>query len=325
MVAEGLNPPDQLVIDHARTAVLQLAHAVVEQVDEILDAVGHRRVGGETGVARVALLAERALVVDAVLQIGRLRQRDNFGEDLDFLIDAGAAAEEGVDRFLEIEQPERQPQIARREHLGLVAEAAAVFVVRVDQEEAQVRARIENLLQDDGDAARLADAGGADDGEMPAHQLVDVDVHADIGVLLQVADMGMVGIGAAVHQPQLARGEQQRAVADVGIFHDAALEARRAIFAGANLADQIEPRDFAVGRPAGRRRHRFLADIGDHADDDGLVGDHAHEFADRGMLAAAVARGELDGGLRTRDGRYAADQIVSGPCRRMGMLGIMSG
>src|SRR5664280_802960 len=63
---------------------------------------------------------------------------------------------------------------------------------------------------------------------MPAHQLVDVDVHADIGVLLQVADMGMVVIGAAVDQPQFLIAEQQRAVADVRILHDAALEACRA-------------------------------------------------------------------------------------------------
>ncbi len=59
MIAEGLNAADQLVIDHARIAVFQLAHALVEQVDQILDAVGHRRVGGEAGVARIALLGER--------------------------------------------------------------------------------------------------------------------------------------------------------------------------------------------------------------------------------------------------------------------------
>ena len=63
MIAEGLNAPDQLVIDDRARTVLQLAHALVEQVDQILDAVGHRRVGGEAGVARIALLGERALVV----------------------------------------------------------------------------------------------------------------------------------------------------------------------------------------------------------------------------------------------------------------------
>ena len=158
---------------------------------------------------------------------------------------------------------------------------------------------------------------------MPAHQLVDVDVHADISVLLQVADMGMVVIGAAVDQPQFILAEQQRAVADVRILHDAALEACRAGLAGTNLADQIEARDFAERLSAGRRQHRLLADIGDQPDDHGFAGHHAHEFSDRGMFAAGVARVELDGGLRTGDGHHATDQIGSGACRRMGMMGIM--
>jgi hypothetical protein len=34
-------------------------------------------------------------------------------------------------------------------------------------------------------------------------------------------------------------------------------------------------------------------------------------------------RVELDGGLRTGDGHHATDQIGSGACRRMGMMGIM--
>ena len=78
--------------------------------------------------------------------------------------------------------------------------------MRIDQEDAQVRADVENFLQDDGDAARLADAGGAEDGEMPAHQMVDVDVHADVRILLQVADMGVVCICVAIDQPQLILG-----------------------------------------------------------------------------------------------------------------------
>ncbi len=79
--------------------------------------------------------------------------------------------------------------------------------------------------------------------------------------------MGMVGIGAAVDQPQLILGEQHRAVADVRILHDAALETRRAGLVGTDFADQIEARDFAIRRPAARRHHRLLADIGDQPDD----------------------------------------------------------
>ena len=323
MIAEGLNPADQLVIDHARGAIFQLAHALVEQVDEILDAVGHRRIGGEAGVARIAFLGLRAFDIDAVLQVSRFGQRNDFGQDLDFLADAGAAAEEGVDGLLEIEQPERQPQVSRGKHLRLVAETVAIFVVRIDQEDAQVRARIEDLLQNDGDAARLADAGSADDSEMPAHQLVDVDVNADLGILLQVADMRMIGIGRAVDQPQFALGEQQRAVADIWIFHDAALEARRAAVAGTNLADQIEARDSSIGRGTGRRRRGLFADIGDQPDDQDFAGHHAHEFPNGRMLAAVVARGELDGGLRAGDPDDAADQIQAGPARRLDVMCMM--
>jgi len=65
--------------------------------------------GGEAGVARSRFLASARFVVDAILQIGRLRHRNDFREDFDFLVNAGTAAEEGVDSFLEIEQPERQP------------------------------------------------------------------------------------------------------------------------------------------------------------------------------------------------------------------------
>ncbi len=72
------------------------------------------------------------------MQIRRLRERNDFGENLDFFLDAGTAAEERVGHLLEIEQPERQAQVARREHLRLVAEARRIFVVRIDQEDAQV-------------------------------------------------------------------------------------------------------------------------------------------------------------------------------------------
>ena len=77
-----------------------------------------------------------------VLGVDALGERDDLGEDVDLLVHAGAAAEEHVDDFLEIEQPERQLQIARVEHQRAVAEAAAIFVVHVEQEDAQVRARL---------------------------------------------------------------------------------------------------------------------------------------------------------------------------------------
>ena len=281
-------------------ARVELAHALVEQVDQILDAVRHRRVGGEAGVARIFLLGDGALGgAAAILQIGGLGERNDVGEDFDFFLDAGPAAEEGVDGFLEIEQPERQPQIARGEHLRLFAEAAAIFVVRVDQEDAQVRPRVENLLQDDGDAARFADAGGAENGEMAADQIVDIDVHADVGILLQVADMGVIAVGAAVDQAKLAFAEQHGVVADGRILGDAALETAAVRLGQPDFAEQVEAGDLAE-RLRGRR---LLADFGDHADDQRRPGDQADEFSDRGLVGAGHARGQFDGGLRAGDRR----------------------
>jgi hypothetical protein len=48
------------------------------------------------------------------LQIGGLGERDDFREDLDLFVDARTAAEEDVDGLFEVEQLERQAQVARR-------------------------------------------------------------------------------------------------------------------------------------------------------------------------------------------------------------------
>src|SRR5262249_8853393 len=153
-------------------------------------------------------------------------------------LDAGASAEEGVDRFLEVEQPERQAQIARGEHLRLVAEAAGVFVVRVDQEDAKGRPLAENLVEQDRDTVRLADAGRADYGEMLADELLDVDMRLDGWVLLQRADVRYLAGGAIIDETQLAIVHQHRRLADQRILGDAALEEGLASAVRLDLADQ---------------------------------------------------------------------------------------
>ena len=64
---------------------------------------------------------------------------------------------------------------------------------------------------------------------MPANQIVDVDVHADLRILLQIADMRMVLVGRAVDEVQFALAQQHGGIADRRIFSDAALETRRAV------------------------------------------------------------------------------------------------
>ena len=175
-----------------------------------------------------AALEHRPVAGAVVLRVVALRLRDQLGQHRDLLVDAGAAAEEDIDRLLEIEQPERQLQVSRIEHQRAVAEAARIFVVAVEQEQPQVRPRIEDLAQDQRDAARFADAGGAEHREMLAQHFVHIDVGADRGVLLQVADVDRVGAGDVVDQPQLVARDQRRRIADRRIVGDAALEVVRA-------------------------------------------------------------------------------------------------
>ena len=87
-------------------------------------------------------------------------------------IQAWAPAKEHVDRFLEIEQPERQFEVLRVQNLRPITEGVAVFVVRVDEEDPQVRPHLQNLAQDDGNPARFTDARAAEEGEMLAQHVV---------------------------------------------------------------------------------------------------------------------------------------------------------
>ncbi|MFK4656376.1 hypothetical protein ABIF97_006310 [Bradyrhizobium japonicum] len=106
VVADGLDARDQLVIDDARGAVFQLAHALVDQRDQIDQPIRYRRVDGEADLLGIdALQAEPIGVL--ILRVDALGDRDHLGEDVELLGHAGAAAEQHVDDFLEVEQPER--------------------------------------------------------------------------------------------------------------------------------------------------------------------------------------------------------------------------
>ena len=101
----------------------------------------------------------------------------------------------------------------------------AVFVVRVDQEDAQVRPHLQDLAQDDGNAARLADARAAEEGEVLAQHVVDLDASTDGAVLLELPDIDRVGAGRVVDPSQPFAAEQIDLVAYDGIFGNAALKA----------------------------------------------------------------------------------------------------
>ena len=156
----------------------------------------------------------------------RLGHRDQLLEDLRLLLDARPAAEEDVDDLLEIEQPERQQQILRADDVGEIAEALTVFVVRVDQEDAEVRLLLQDLGQDERDRRRLADAGGAEDGEMLAQQLLEIDVGGDCRIEPQTPDLDGLAMLDAVDDGDVAGAKARDEVADRRIARHAALERR---------------------------------------------------------------------------------------------------
>ena len=96
--------------------------------------------------------------------------------------------------------------------------------MRIDQQDAQVLACRHDLAQDERDRARLAGAGRAEDREVLAHHVVDIDMGADGGVLLQVPDIDRVGPRGVEHDAQLVVADRHDGVADPRVGAHAALE-----------------------------------------------------------------------------------------------------
>ena len=175
-------------------AVLELAHGVLDQIDQLGDAVGHRRIGGEAGGRRLAQLDAFAAGIGGVARLG---DRDQLGQNLGLLLDARTAAEEDVDDLLEVEQPEGKLQGLRVDDMGQIAEAVGIFVVRIDQEDPEIGLLLEDLLEDERNRGGLADAGGAEHGEVLAQQLVEIDQGGDRSIEAQAADLdGVAAVDA---------------------------------------------------------------------------------------------------------------------------------
>ena len=277
IVAHGLDARDQLVIDDARGAVLELAHAIVDQRNQVDQPIGNRGVDGVADRLALAALQSEAIAV-LILRIHSLRHRNDLGENIEFVRHAGPAGEQHVDDLFEVEQPERQLQIARVEHQGAVAEAAAVLVVNVEQENPQIRPRLQNFVQQQRHAGRLADAGRAEHREMLGEHFLDVDIGDDRGILLQGADIDLVRSARRIDRAKLLVGDEVDGIADGRIVGDAALEFR-AVRRAQDFAEQVDRGGGDVGVGS---RQILAGHFGDHGDDGGIGAADADEAADGG-------------------------------------------
>ena len=151
----------------------------------------------------------------------RLCQRDQFEEDIDFLVDRRPAAEQDVDELFEREKPKWNSRRFSIENLGFVAKAAAVLVVDVEQENVQIRTRDQQPIDDHGDAAGFADAGRSDDREMAAEHAVEVEGHANRAIGREPPDVRGIAQSLIENRAQAAAVDQADGVADSGVGRDA--------------------------------------------------------------------------------------------------------
>ncbi len=159
---------------------------------------------------------------------------------LEFIFDARTApAEYDIDKLFKIEQPKWQLQISRIDDVSLVAKAASVFVVSVEQENAQIRPRLEDLLDQYGDAAGFSNARRAEHGKMPAQHLVDLDTSAECRLLLQAADDDILCAGPAENKLQRVGADRDYRIPDQRIFSHAAPKPDAALFFS-DLAHELE-------------------------------------------------------------------------------------
>jgi hypothetical protein len=200
-----------------------------------------------------------------LLRVDSLRQRNDLGENLEFLRPGGPAAEQHIHNLFEIEKPERKLQIARVENQRTLSETAAVLVVNVEQENSQIRPRLENLVQQQRDAGRFADAGRAKYREMLGEQLLDIDIGDDRGVLLQGADVDLIRSNRCIDRAKVLMGDHVDVVTDGRIVGDAALKFRP-LRSTEDFAEQV---DRGGGDIDVRGRNIFAGHLRDHGDDGG--------------------------------------------------------
>ena len=63
---------------------------------------------------------------------------------------------------------------------------------------------------------------------MAAHQMINIEMNANVRVLLQIANMSAISISRTIDEPQHVLGKHQRGITDIRIFRKASLETQGA-------------------------------------------------------------------------------------------------
>ena len=167
---------------------VQLADTSVDQLEEIQHAVGNGGVGIDALFGGVGRSDQRGLRCLRLVHVLYLGCNDHVAQDFLFHFHAILATENHLGDFLQGKQPERQYEVVGIEHVAVAWKGRAEFVVRVEQQYADVGPGLDDLAQHQGNRGGFTHAGGAHHGEMPAEQFLEIDLGFDRRILGNVAD-----------------------------------------------------------------------------------------------------------------------------------------
>ena len=286
------------------------ADALVDQGEQVGDAEGHRRVRRD----RTLLAGAPHEPAFRRAAEGALGLRHQIAQDVHLLDHRLAAAEDDLGELVQPEQPEGQFQRICIDDDGKVAEGGGEFVVRVEDQDTQIRIGLDRLVKQQGDGGGLADAGSADDGEMLLQHGGNVDRRVEALVLRQLADDAHVLLAGVVDHREVRGADAVGDGAEIGIVGDAGGEFLMAIRADANLAQKFDLD--AEDRVVLLRPVLLVGGHGIDECDDAVAADgDGDEPADDPQFRERRLAGfghRADGGTRAAAGDDAAQQAVSG-------------
>ncbi len=211
-----------LAIGREVLAVLELAHALVDEMSEIGNAIGNRRVDRIAAAVETAL-AQALRLARPAGGIADLGQRNEILQDLDLGL-VLAIRDQNLDSFLEIQKPQRQLHIARRDDLRAFTKGRGILVVRIEQHDMRVGVLLQYRAQNERRGARFSRARRAEHREVLAQKVIDADHGGDRRILADAADPDRLGSVAGIGQLKLVLRRQADAIAQRRISRGTAIE-----------------------------------------------------------------------------------------------------
>lgn len=99
----------------------------------------------------------------------------------------------------------------------MIGKRGRKFIVRIENEDTQLRVSLDRLVQQQGDSGGLAHARRSNDGEMFRQHLLDVDGGTDRVVLRQLADDTAVALAAVVDLGKVSRADAMCHRTQIGV------------------------------------------------------------------------------------------------------------